>query len=97
MDPKLRFFIFQETLISAYYNRVPTIYDSILDLIYAGSVTLNIENVFGITEAAHFMDLSYVKECCTAYLGDRVTTENWLSLKAYGERYGYEELLEKVT
>ena len=73
------------------------VFEAILDLIYTGSITLNMENVFGIIEAAHYMDLPYVKECCTAYLGDRVTTENWLSLKAYGERYGYEELLEKVT
>ena len=73
------------------------VFEAILDLIYMGSVTLNMENVFGIIEAAHYMDLPYVKECCTAYLGDRVTTENWLSLKAYGERYCYEELLEKGT
>ena len=73
------------------------VFEAILDLIYTGSITLNMENVFGIIEAAHYMDLPYVKECCTAYLGDRVTTENWLSLKAYGERYGYEQLLEKVT
>ena len=49
---------------------------------------LNVENVFGIIEAAHYIDFPYVKKCCTAYLEDRVTTENWLSIKVYGERYG---------
>ena len=72
------------------------VFEAILDLIYTGSVTLNMKNVFGIIEAAHYMDLPYAKECGTAYLGSKVSHENWLNIKSYGIRYGYEELLEKI-
>ena len=72
------------------------VFEAILDLIYTGNITLNMENVFGIIKAAHFMDFQYLKECCTTYVGDKVTTKNWSSIKPY-ERYGYEELLEKVN
>ena len=72
------------------------VFEAILNLIYTGSVTLNMENVFGIIEAAHYMDLPYVKECCSRYLGKNITTENWSGILAYGKRYGYEVLLEKV-
>ena len=72
------------------------VFEAILDLIYTGSVVLNMENVFGIIEAAHYMDLPYIKECCSTYLGKNITTENWSGILAYGKRYGYEVLLEKV-
>ena len=72
------------------------VFEAILDLIYAGSVTLNMENVFGIIEAAHYMDFPYVKNYCTAYLAKNITADNWLNVKSYGIRYDYEELLEKL-
>ena len=72
------------------------VFEAILDLIYTGSIKLNMKNVFGIIEAAHYMDLPYVKECCTAYLEKNITPQNWPVIIAYGKRYGYEGLLEKV-
>jgi len=72
------------------------VFEAILDFIYTGSITLNMENVFGIIEAVHYMDLPYLKECCITYLGSNMTVENWSGIKAYGERYDYDDLLEKV-
>ena len=44
------------------------VFAAILDLLYTGTVTLNMKNVFEIIKAGHYMVLPYVKECCTAYL-----------------------------
>ena len=72
------------------------VFEAILDLVYTGRITLSMENVFEIMKAAHYMDLPFVKECCTKYLGDKVKVDNWLSIRAYGKLYDYKELLEKV-
>jgi len=45
------------------------VFKAILDFMYTGSIALNMQNVFGVIEAAHYMDLPYVKEYCTTYLG----------------------------
>jgi len=70
------------------------VFEVILDFVYTGSITLNMNNVFGIIEAADYMDIWYVKECCTSYLTNNIKPCNWVNIKAYGERYGYAELLE---
>ena len=72
------------------------VFESILDFIYTNCIELNMENVFEVIEAAHYMDLPYVKECCTTYVGNEVNAENWLSLLAYGKRYGYDDLIKNV-
>ena len=72
------------------------VFEVILDFVYTGNIILTMENVFGIIEAAHYLDLPYVKECCSTFLGNKVTTENWMSIVAYGKRYDYNEVLEKV-
>ena len=68
----------------------------ILDFIYTGEMALSMENVFAVIEAAHQMDLPYVKETCSKYLGHQVNVGNWSSIRAYAQRYNYKELLDKV-
>ena len=67
----------------------------ILDFMYTGEMALSMENVFAIIEAAHLLDLPYVKETCSKYLGNQVNVGNWSSIRAHAKRYDYKELLDK--
>ena len=68
----------------------------ILDFIYTDEMALSMENVFAVIEAAHLMDLPYVKETCSEYLGNQVDVGNWSSIRAYAKRYDYKELLDEI-
>ena len=68
----------------------------ILDFVYTGEMALSMENVFAVIEAAHLLDLPYVKETCSKYLGNQVNVGNWSSIRAYAKRYDYKELLDEI-
>ena len=70
--------------------------EDILDFVYTGSITLTMNNVYEIVEAAHFMDLPYVTETCMEYLGSQINAKTCLTIRAYAQRYDFEGLLKKV-
>ena len=75
----------------------PPVFEVILDFIYTGTIDLSMENVYSVIEATHFLDLPYIQELCISFLSAHITAENWSSILAYGKRYGYDDLVQKVN
>ena len=72
----------------------PTAFEAILDLIYNGSVNINIENVQAILSASSIFQIDHLKAACSNFLKKQLAPHNCLGIKSFAEAHGCTDLVE---